>query len=366
MKLADLLREIGRPIAYHPGLAPKLGGVNAAVLFGQLFYWQARTQNPLGVFKTADELLEETGLSYEEQRTARKALRTRGVLVETNKRLEHKLYFRIDEDALEALLCGDSPKSAKSISRNGLSPFREMGKPEFASEEKPRPPTGEILGGGEGKDQVVIQTKITAETTSEITAAATRTKRAVDNSAAAAASNSKNETNPEGELADLLIALEAERGKSLTIDRSKDRVHVLTWVGMGVTGDQLREAHRRAVVRREEDNDARPTYAAFIAPFVSEVMTPVASSLTAAPAPSGEWFKSPEGVDAKGAELGQRERKADEDWRYYRVIVARAAKDMKAVEYVLSDAQRFNSIDLYQFARRTFGDALMPVDDYAS
>jgi hypothetical protein len=187
----------------------------------------------------------------------------------------------------------------------------------------------------------------------------------VDNFAAAA-SSSKRETNPESELTDLLIALEGERGKSLAIDRSKDRVHVLTWVGKGVTADQLREAHRRAVARRGEDGDERPTYAGFVSPFVAEVMAPAASPAVTAAAPAGEWFKSPQGVDTKGAELGQRERKADEDWRYYRVIVARAAKDMKAVEHVLNDAQRFNSIDLYQFARRTFGDALMPVDDYAS
>jgi hypothetical protein len=298
VKLADLLREIGRPIAYHPGLAPKLGSVNAAVLFGQLFYWQARTQNPLGVFKTADELQEETGLSYEEQRSARKALRTRGVLVETNKRLEHKLYFRIDEDALEALLCGSSPKWEKSISRNGESPFRETGKVQSADEEITIPPTGENLDRGEGNDQVVIQTKTTAETTSKTTAAAAHAKPPVDNFAAAAAGDSNTENNPELELTDLLIALEAQRGKSLTIDRSKDRVHVLMWVGKGVTADQLRDAHRRAVARRDENADERPTYAAFMSPFVNEVLAPSAAPASTVTAPVGEWFKSPEGVDA--------------------------------------------------------------------
>jgi hypothetical protein len=365
MKLSDLLREIGRPIAYHPGLAPKLGGVNAAVLFGQLFYWQARTTNPLGVFKTADELQEETGLSYEEQRNARKALRTRGVLVETNKRLEHKLYFRIDEDALEALLCGDAPKPGKPISRNGESPFRETGKVQSADEGNPSPPTGETLDRGEGKDQVVIQTKTTAETTSKNTAAAAHANPPVDNFAAAA-DDSKSAKNLETELTSLLIALEADRGKTLDIDRSKDRAHVLTWVGNGVTGEQLREAHRRAVARRDDDGDARPTYVAFVSPFVAEVLNPGAASVAIVRAPVEAWFKSPEGVDAKGKELGQRERKEQEDWRYYRVLVVKAANDRSAAEFVLTDATRFNASDLYQFARRTFGDALMPVDDYAS
>ncbi|WP_345815314.1 helix-turn-helix domain-containing protein [Paraburkholderia sp. PREW-6R] len=188
----------------------------------------------------------------------------------------------------------------------------------------------------------------------------------VDNSAAAAACDSKIDTNPERELADLLVALEAGRGKRLLMDSSRDRVHVLTWVGKGVTADQLREAHRRAVARRIDDGDVRPTYAAFVAPFVTEVLTPAATPPAASSAPAGDWFRSPEGVDAKSAELGHRERKADEDWRYFRVLVARAARDARAIEHVLSDAQRFNAHDLYQFARATFGDALMPVDDYAS
>ena len=78
------------------------------------------------------------------------------------------------------------------------------------------------------------------------------------------------------------------------------------------------------------------------------------------------WFETPQGVDAQAKQHGMRERKPDEDWRSYRVLVVRAANDRKAAEFVLADAQRFNAADLYQFARATFGDALMPVDDFAS
>ncbi|HHT8835124.1 TPA: helix-turn-helix domain-containing protein [Burkholderia cenocepacia] len=78
------------------------------------------------------------------------------------------------------------------------------------------------------------------------------------------------------------------------------------------------------------------------------------------------WFETPEGVEAQAKLHGMRDRKPDEDWRSYRVLVVRAANDRKAAEFVLADAQRFNSVDLYQFARATFGDALMPVDDFAS
>lgn len=78
------------------------------------------------------------------------------------------------------------------------------------------------------------------------------------------------------------------------------------------------------------------------------------------------WFETPEGVEAQAKLHGMRDRKPDEDWRSYRVLVVRASNDRKAAEFVLADAQRFNAVDLYQFARATFGDALMPVDDFAS
>ncbi|WP_186130163.1 helix-turn-helix domain-containing protein [Burkholderia gladioli] len=186
--------------------------------------------------------------------------------------------------------------------------------------------------------------------------------RAAEPAAAAAQKISTPQPDAEATLTDLLIELERERGKALQVNRGTDRAVVLTWIGKGVTVEQLREAHAAAVKARDRDSDARPTYVAFVDTF-----------LCAAPAARGgavvadaRWFDSPAGVDAKGFELGVRIRKADEDWRYYRVLVARAAREPAAIEAVLKDAQRFNASDLYQFARTTFGDALMPVDDFPS
>lgn len=369
MRVADVLRELGRPIAYYPFLARYLGGVNAAVFFCQIFYWQDKATSELGVHKTVEELETETGLSYEEQRAARTKLRAAGVLIETQKRIEHRTYFRVDEDELERLLSSPPPErkvkkspegiSEKPISRNGKSPSREMGKVHVAKLEIPTPPDGENRSRGKGFDHVVNGTETTAETT-----AATRASDAVDKSAAAAA-DSKNETpNTEGELRDLLIDLERKRGKELTIDRTRDRVYVLAWVGKGVSAEQLRNAHAAAVAARRRDSDDRPTYVGFVTTFIDEALAP--SAATCAASEPGEWYRSPEGVDARGAELEQRPRKPDEDWRYYRVLVVKASREPRAIEFVLTDAQRFNQLDLYQLARKTFGDALMPVDDYAS
>jgi hypothetical protein len=99
----------------------------------------------------------------------------------------------------------------------------------------------------------------------------------VDNSTAAAAATSESEKpNTELELTALLIALERDRGKELAIDRSRDRTHVLTWVGKGVTAEQLRAAHALAAAARKRDTDERPTYAGFVATFIDQVLAPPA------------------------------------------------------------------------------------------
>jgi hypothetical protein len=121
---ASLLHAIGRPIAFHPGLVPVLGSVNAVLFFGQIFYWQDKTDCPIGVYKSSEEIQQETGLTYREQSNAREKLRDCGVLIETEKRLEHRIYFRIDFDALDALLAN----CEKRIPRNDKSAVRETTK----------------------------------------------------------------------------------------------------------------------------------------------------------------------------------------------------------------------------------------------
>lgn len=202
-------------------------------------------------------------------------------------------------------------------------------------------------------------------TVNQPSAAATHASGVVDNPAAAAADQQNpppEQPNRETELSELLVSLELARGKQLTIDPAKDRVHLLTWIGKNLTDLQLRDAHKAAVAARKRDSDDRPTYVGFVATFVVSAQT-----LQAAPtALDDDWYLTPEGCDAKGAELNVPNRKPDEPWQRHRVIVAAAARDPRAIEFVLKDAQRFNAASLYQFARATFGDALMPVDDYAS
>ena len=95
------LRKIGQAVAYYPNLTKKLGNVNASILLSQFIYWHDKTEHPLGVYKTQDDIKAETGLSRKEQETGRKVLRELGLITETYKRTEHKLYFLFHPEAFD-------------------------------------------------------------------------------------------------------------------------------------------------------------------------------------------------------------------------------------------------------------------------
>lgn len=103
MKPTELLTELGRPIAYYPGLKKIVrDSTVAAILLSQLFYWRGKEGDPNGwLKKNSKELREETGLSYNEQKTARRILRSLGFLKEKNFRLEHRMGFKLNTDAID-------------------------------------------------------------------------------------------------------------------------------------------------------------------------------------------------------------------------------------------------------------------------
>jgi len=83
LKLGVFWRLLGNSAVYYPKLAKVTGGVTAAVLFCQLLQKQSELENPHDWVKiTVDEIESETGLSYTEQRLARKRLMERSLLKE--------------------------------------------------------------------------------------------------------------------------------------------------------------------------------------------------------------------------------------------------------------------------------------------
>ena len=105
VKITSTLTNLGRAVAYYPGLARLLGDVKAALLLCQLLwhwqYWAGESKE--WFWKTVEELEWETGLSYKEQRRAREILVKKGILCERPDRLEHKIYFRVDTKQLTKL-----------------------------------------------------------------------------------------------------------------------------------------------------------------------------------------------------------------------------------------------------------------------
>lgn len=170
MRATDWLKTSGNVIAYYPKLAKPLGSVNAAILFGQLFYWQDKATSELGVYKTQEEIENETGLSRREQESARKNMRDRGILIETHKRLEHRLYFKLDLDKFNEMMeeyatvsqCNNAPPANGGNSQPPMAEtdIREATKPPFVIQEittentteittqnNPLPPEGNLPNG---------------------------------------------------------------------------------------------------------------------------------------------------------------------------------------------------------------------------
>ena len=116
MKLTDLINDAGRPVAYYPRLRLITGSTNATLLLCQLIYWCGKQKNsngwlfkrskmvlddPEGISDPSNQSIEfETGLKYRDQLVARQQLQAKGFLHERYARSEHRLYFKVDFDAI--------------------------------------------------------------------------------------------------------------------------------------------------------------------------------------------------------------------------------------------------------------------------
>lgn len=103
-KFSDFLQDIGRPVAYNPGIASLLEGVKEALFLSQIIYWTGRGVSADGwVYKTSAEIEAETGMTYREQTGARNRLKQLCVLEDRYDRLKHVLYFRVNLERLNEL-----------------------------------------------------------------------------------------------------------------------------------------------------------------------------------------------------------------------------------------------------------------------
>jgi len=100
MQLNDILSQLGRPVAYYPKLAEFLGSVTAAIFLCQFAYWSGKEKNKGEIFKTAEEIKKETGLTIKQQKTARKILKAKGYLKEELRGIPAKIHYVFDWDKI--------------------------------------------------------------------------------------------------------------------------------------------------------------------------------------------------------------------------------------------------------------------------
>lgn len=143
----DGIRKLGRAVAYYPNLAKPLGGATSAILFSQLLYWHERAEGELGTYKTIEEIEAETGLTRREQETACKNLEKLGVLTKTHKRLQHRMYYKLNPEAFDNAMAGfdtedgDIGETAEATFPNVQN--RHSGEHETAIRETAKPPLDE-------------------------------------------------------------------------------------------------------------------------------------------------------------------------------------------------------------------------------
>lgn len=124
-----------RPIAYQPIVAKATDSVKLAILWSQLYYWSDRTNDPDGwVYKTREDVFDETGLSRKEQETARKIGAKLGVMESERKGVQGIIHFRVDVEAMMELIekylekhpAKEIPKKAKAEKREEKEPAQEL------------------------------------------------------------------------------------------------------------------------------------------------------------------------------------------------------------------------------------------------
>lgn len=129
--LTEALKRLGRPVAFYPSLA-KIIGLKEAILICQLAYWTPRAKNEKGegwIYKSAQELENETGLTYKEQIRVRQSLIQKGLLEDTYDRSGHRLYFRIVPSALDVLIpehTGAAEVSTEHLTKGKVPPDEQV------------------------------------------------------------------------------------------------------------------------------------------------------------------------------------------------------------------------------------------------
>ena len=94
---ATIYELLKRPVAYQPVLAKAFGCVKLGIFWSQLYYWSDKTKDKDGwIYKTKDQIYDETGLTRKNQETARALGKQLGILEEKRTGRPAKMHYKIN------------------------------------------------------------------------------------------------------------------------------------------------------------------------------------------------------------------------------------------------------------------------------
>lgn len=149
MDAKDILALFDRPVAFHPVFVDYTGSTNAAIMLSQAFYWSKRTRPEADgwFYKSQDEWTAELRLTRREQEGARKLLRSAGFWLEERKGNPAKMYYKIDLDAFQTVVFGESSVHTRMAKTAIDEPLGETPKPPISEGENrhtPRAPLSDL------------------------------------------------------------------------------------------------------------------------------------------------------------------------------------------------------------------------------
>ncbi len=101
---SKFLRTVGRCVGYYPLIAMALGSVKTGIFICQLLYWQERGEKGEWIYKSRKQMEEETGLSREEQDTAKRLLKRLKIIETKRAGIPATTHYKIDFDRFDEVI----------------------------------------------------------------------------------------------------------------------------------------------------------------------------------------------------------------------------------------------------------------------
>ena len=167
--MKDYLKILNqRPIAYYPIYRIIGGSTTAGILLSQLMYWFSKKDK---IYKTDNEIMEETFLSEKELRNAKSKIKKLSFIEVTREGVPAKTYYKINWEEYEKVL-RKAYEGRNLNSRKGESSLDERA--------KLNKPKGRNLNSRKGETITETTTKITTKTTTNIKREDTLLKKAFE------------------------------------------------------------------------------------------------------------------------------------------------------------------------------------------